>query len=70
MRHVVRPHVLFEIRHGQHRASFEQQDRHAKIREHIGDGATTGAGSNHDDVVDGGAGYDLGHWGSFWCGGE
>ena len=38
----------------EHRSGLEQQHRDAEIGEHLGDRAAARAGSNHDDVVDGG----------------
>ena len=61
MRHVVGPHVLFQVRHAQHRTSFEQQDRHAQIGKDVRDRTAPGAGSDDDDIMNGGARWDLRH---------
>jgi hypothetical protein len=62
MRDLVRPHVFLEIfRRVERGAGFEQCHRNALVGENFGDGATAGAGSDDDDVVDLGASADLKH---------
>ena len=51
MRHVVRPHVLFEIRQAQHRSGFEQQDGDAHIGKDVRDRAASGSRPDDHDVM-------------------
>ena len=61
MRHLIRPHVLLQVGHLQHRSGFEQEHRDAEIRQHLGDGAAACARAHDDDVVDGRSRRDLCH---------
>ena len=71
MRHLVGPHVFLEVRGTDHRTRFQQEDGNPEIGQHLRDSPATGAGADHDHVVDGRARCDLCHSHVFflYCGG-
>ena len=52
VRNLVRPDMLLQVCHAQHRARFEQEHADAQVGEHFRDRAAAGPGADHDDVVD------------------
>jgi len=60
VRVIVRSLVFFEIaRRVQHGTGFQKSDVHAEVRQDFDHGATTGTGTDDDDVVDRAATNDL-----------
>ena len=61
MRNLVRPHVLLQIGHVQHRARLEQEHRDAEVGQDLGGCAATRTRADHHDVVDRRIRCHLGH---------